>query len=124
MTNQLNFEETVMWQRLSNGEANYYTKAAEPEREAFRSWLKGLLLEGKVTVEFEKADGTIRAMICTLDGENGAKYAVNESTEPIAVENTKPPKVNNDVQKVWDCQAGAWRSFRWDRLKRIDFSIG
>jgi hypothetical protein len=120
----MNFEETVMWQRLSNGDANYYTKAAEPERTAFRVWLKGLLLSSKVTVEFEKADGTIRAMVCTLDEENGAKYVVNESTEPTAVENIKPPKVNNDVQKVWDCQAGAWRSFRWDRLKRIEFSIG
>ena len=48
----MNFEETAMWQRLSNGDANYYTKAAEPERTAFRVWLKGLLSVTKITVEF------------------------------------------------------------------------
>ena len=61
----MNFEETAMWQRLSNGDANYYTKAEESERTAFRVWLKGLLQERAITVEFEKADGTVRAMICT-----------------------------------------------------------
>jgi len=117
----MNFEETAMWQRLSNGDANYYTKAAEPERTAFRAWLSGLLQSGTVTVEFEKADGTIRAMICTLNEEKGAKYAVNENKGEPTASKKKP---NSDVCVVWDCTQNAWRSFRWDRLKRIEFSIG
>ena len=116
----MNFEETAMWQRLSNGDANYYTKAAEPERTAFRVWLKGLLSVTKITVEFEKADGTVRAMICTLSGEKGAKYAVNENKEDVTA---SKKKLNLDVCVVWDCTQNAWRSFRWDRLKRIEFSI-
>jgi hypothetical protein len=117
----MNFEETAMWQRLSNGDANYYTKAAEPEREEFRRMIKSLLLTDQITIEFEKADGTVRAMICTLSGEKGAKYAVNENKEDATASKKKP---NDDVCVVWDCTQNAWRSFRWDRLKRIEFAIG
>jgi hypothetical protein len=117
----MNFEETAMWQRLSNGDANYYTTAAEPEREQFRSWVKSVLNSGQATIEFEKADGTIRAMVCTLSEAKGAKYAVNENKENTATSKKKP---NSDICVVWDCTQNAWRSFRWDRLKRIEFSIG
>jgi predicted DNA-binding transcriptional regulator YafY len=24
---------------------------------------------------------------------------------------------------VWDCNANGWRSFRWDRLRKIAFTI-
>lgn len=120
----MNFEQKTMWERLKGNPGNYYTQAAEPEREAFRQTLKGALFDGRVTVEFLKADGSIRVMVCTLSEDFGAKYSVNESTETTPVDPTSPPKVNNTVQKVWDCEAGAWRSFRWDRLKRIEFSIG
>ena len=116
----MNFEETAMWQRLSNGDANYYTKAAEPEREEFKAWVKSVLRTGQATIEFEKADGTIRAMVCTLSEENGAKYVVNETKGDAATPKKKP---NDDVCAVWDCTQNAWRSFRWDRLKRIEFSI-
>jgi hypothetical protein len=116
----MNFEKTAMWQQLSNGDANYYTKAAEPERTEFRDWLKGLLHERKVVVEFTKADGSSRTMVCTLSEENGAKYVVNENQEATA--NKKKP--NDDVCAVWDCEQGAWRSFRWDRLNKIEFSVG
>jgi hypothetical protein len=117
----MNFEQTAMWQRLSNGDADYYTQSAEPERTAFRAFVKGLLQNGQVTLEFEKADGTIRAMVCTLNEEKGAKYIVNETKGEDSTPKKKP---NDDVCVVWDCAQSAWRSFRWDRLKRIDFSIG
>jgi hypothetical protein len=114
----MNFEKTAMWQRLSNGDANYYTWAAEPERTAFRAWLKGFLQSGEVIVEFEKADGSTRAMVCTLSETKGAKYVLKEDAD------ASKKKPNDDVCVVWDCTQKAWRSFRWDRLKRIEFSIG
>jgi len=117
----MNFEETAMWQQLSNGDANYYTRAAEAEREQFRTFVRGLLLTDQVTIEFEKADGTVRAMVCTLNETKGAKYVVNENKADTATSKKKP---NLDVCVVWDCTQNAWRSFRWDRLKRIEFSIG
>jgi hypothetical protein len=116
----MNFEQKAMWERLQSKGGNYYTEAAEPERAEFRQWMKSLLREHKVVVEFIKADGSTRAMVCTLNEENGAKYVVNENQEASA--NKKKP--NDDVCAVWDCEQGAWRSFRWDRLKRIEFSVG
>ena len=118
----MNFEETVMWNRLTNTPGNYYTEAVEEDRETFRIWLKGLLHQGRVTVEFTKSDGTTRAMICTLGEEFGAKYPTNTTVVEGAERKTK--KSNPDVCPVWDCEANAWRSFRWDRLKQLDYKIG
>ena len=67
-------------------------------------------------------DGTDRAMICTLNEDFGAKYSTNETVVEGAERKTK--KSNPDVCPVWDCEANAWRSFRWDRLKQIDYKIG
>ena len=116
----MNFEETTMWNRLTDQVGNYYTESAEPEREAFRVWLKGLLHTDRVTVEFVKSDGSTRVMNCTLNEDLGAKYHTKEAV----VEHREPKKVNNDTCPVWDCDANSWRSFRWDRLKRIDYKIG
>lgn len=116
----MNFEQTCMWNRLTDIAGNYYTESAEPEREAFRVWVKSVLGSGKVTVEFIKSDGTTRVMNCTLNEDFGAKYSTHESR----VGHGTSKKVNTDTCPVWDCDVGAWRSFRWDRLKRIDCKIG
>jgi hypothetical protein len=55
-------------------------------------------------------------MKCTLREDLGAKYSVTES------KNSKKP--NSDVCVVWDTNQQAWRSFRWDRVKRIQFDLG
>lgn len=121
----LTFEQQSMWNRLNGQPGNYYSESAEPEREEFRKFCKSVLQEGPVLVEFTKADGTTRVMNCTLNAEFGAIYTVKESVEAVPVEQAhKTPKVNNDICKIWDIDQGAWRSFRWDRLKRIEFSIG
>jgi hypothetical protein len=117
----MNFEQAEMWRRLQNDPGNYYTQISEPDRVAFRKLVEQLLHEGQVTVEFTKADGSVRAMICTLSELHGAKY--NHVTE--SVEASKPARRPTDhVRTVWDCEAGAWRSFRWDRLKMIGFTLG
>jgi hypothetical protein len=119
----MNFDQTRMWQRLNDEAGNYYCESTEPEREEFRNWVKNLLQTEKVIVEFTKADGTTRVMNCTLNEEHGAKYVVQENKE-TAPDPNQPKKVNNDICKVWDIDQTAWRSFRWDRLKRIEFKIG
>ena len=62
-------------------------------------------------------------MNCTLSEEHGAKYIVKENTVPVEKAHL-PARVNNDVCKIWDIEQSAWRSFRWDRLQRIEFKIG
>jgi hypothetical protein len=120
----MNFEQSQMWNRLNGEPGNYYERSAEPEREEFRRWIKGLLQERPVLVEFVKADGTVRSMNCTLSAEHGAIYKVTEAVEVPVEKAHILPRVNNETCKIWDLDQKAWRSFRWDRLKRIEFVIG
>lgn len=113
----MEFEKAQVWRELNNDQGNYYTQVDENEREEFRSWIKGLLKNEKVTVTFAKATGEIRIMECTLSEEYGAKYVVHENKE-----STKKP--NPEVCVVWDCNQNAWRSFRYDRIKQIEGKIG
>ena len=105
------------WAQLLGDASSYYANCSEPERQYFKNWMSGLLQEREVIVDFIKADGEFRSMKCTLNESLGAKY-----TKKNATENTRKP--NPDVCVVWDTHQGAWRSFRWDRLKRIQFDIG
>jgi hypothetical protein len=118
----LSFDQQSMWNRLNGDPGNWYEQNAEPERKEFREFMLGLLLSEKVLVEFTKSDGSVRVMNCTLSESYGAKYS--QTVNPVPVEKAhKPPKVNNDVCKIWDIDQGAWRSFRWDRLKKIQFVL-
>lgn len=109
-------DQLKMWSAISGEPATYYVSATEAEREIMREWVRGLLLEREVTIDFEKATGEHRSMKCTLRADLGAKYAVTE--------NKTPRKSNPDVCVVWDTGQQAWRSFRWDRMKRIQFDLG
>ena len=126
----MDFEQAQVWRRLTNEGKNYYSEAAEPEQEQFRNFFKGILMEGTATVEFEKSDGSTRVMICTLSDRHGAKYptqTISESDTKNYKDSFLLPKnttANKHVQKVWDCQLNQWRSFRWDRLRKVEFSIG
>lgn len=119
----MNFEKEQVWRRLADESGNYYSQSAEPEREAFRVWLRELLYKEQVLVEFTKADGTDRVMTCTLNTDLGAKYMTEVLVENEAAVQAKPKRVTTDTCVVWDIEAAAWRSFRWDRLKRIDFKL-
>lgn len=97
--------------------ANYLiVNATEP---VFRShkqknWLKSLLHEFNVSIEFIKKDGSIRTMICTLDG-----FKIPDEQRPKNVGKEE----NNDVCAVFDIEKQEWRSFRYDSIQKIEFSI-
>jgi hypothetical protein len=95
---------------------NYYINASEAERQTLQESVRTLLQTTSITVDFEKANGEFRSMKCTLREDLGAKYTVKE--------NTTSKKPNLDVCVVWDVNQAAWRSFRWDRIKRIQFDLG
>ena len=118
MTTSLSSEQNLVWKTLTGDPGNYYCQATDLERDIFKRWLQDLLKTRKVTVDFVKADGEFRSMKCTLSEDHGAKYAVNENKD-------KPSrKPNPEVCVVWDVNQSAWRSFRWDRIRKIEFSIG
>ena len=56
----------------------------------------------------------------TAKGKKAAKaYAMAEKMEP-----KKEKKTNEDVCPVFDLDAQGWRSFRWDSIKSVSFTIG
>jgi len=99
---------------LADRPGNYYSKADEKDRQIFRDWLTSALRREEITVDFEKVNGEFRSMTCTLQ----------ESRLPPAINKTTQKKANPEVCVVWDCNQQAWRSFRWDRIKRIAFTLG
>lgn len=127
----MQFEQEQAWRRLADSVSDtveyhtYYCTASEYERESFRIWVQQLMWTGVVLVEFVKTSGETRVMECTLSDLYGAQHP--DRSETIIAEHTQPAperKKNIDVCAVWDVKQSAWRSFRWDRLKRIDFKIG
>jgi hypothetical protein len=77
-----------------------------------REGIKNMLRSSVLDIIFTKADGTERAMKCTLNEEF---IPARESS----VDSATPRKVNAEVCPVWDMESQAWRSFRWDSLKKI-----
>lgn len=119
----MEFEKEQVWKRISEvgNYESYYCQASDAERKQFRQWAKSLMWEQSVTIEFTKSDGSLRVMHCTLSDLYGAKYPdKNTITEN---KNATTKEKNDSVCCVWDIEKESWRSFRWDRLKRIDFAI-
>ncbi len=81
--------------------------------------LKEQLQNGVVTVVFEKKDGTERSMRATLSD----LYVPQVEPVMLSEYDGNVPKntrqLNDDVQQVWDIDAGGWRSFRYDSVRQI-----
>jgi len=82
-----------------------------------KDWLRQLLKSEVVTLTFTKKDGTERVMKCTLS-ENVIPFDVLDAVSD------KNHKKSVEAQSVYDLEAEGWRSFRWDSLKKIEFSLG
>lgn len=90
----------------------------DKEVKLFKKWLKSHLAFGPTTVIFTKKDGTERVMLCTTSPELVPKVEVTESAEP-----KKERKVNEEIMPVYDLEAKAWKSFRWDSIKQVRFEL-
>lgn len=96
---------------------NWYSQANEADRKMFREWLTGVIRNERVNVCFTKADGSERWLHCSLHPEllpEREQQAVSESTR----------KRSEEALSVWDLEAQAWRSFRFDRIKQFSFNLG
>ena len=111
----MNTDQQLMWNTIANEPSTYYVGASESEREIMREWVRSVLRHHGAQITFVKADGTERTMPCTLQ----------ESVVPKTPEKTTADrKYNPDVCVVFDPERQVWRSFRWDRMKRIEFTLG
>lgn len=96
----------------------FKTNMSEDDFKVFKQWLTEMLDFNVITVTFLKKDGTERVMKCTTSKKIVPAEPVVEHAEP-----KKEKQKNDDVKPVYDIEASAWRSFRWDAVKRIEFNI-
>jgi hypothetical protein len=93
------------------------TTLSEKDVKIFKKWLKGHLAYGPTTVIFTKKDGTERVMLCTTSPDIVPPVEIKEGVEK------KEKKINEEVMPVYDLEAKAWKSFRWDSIKQVRFEL-
>jgi hypothetical protein len=81
-----------------------------------KDWLRHLLKDEIVTLTFTKKDGSERIMKCTLNEQ----YVPKIEEGVVATSRKK----SDEAQAVFDIEADGWRSFRWDSIEKIEFSLG
>ena len=127
-----------MWEKqevlrlLKGAPGTQYQEADEVNKTIMRDWVRSLLQQQAVTVNFVKADGTERSMKCTLNHDlipppqpkPVVLASADKLTESKLPKEPKEPKQPDPaVVKVYDLDAAGWRSFRMDRLKKISAEI-
>lgn len=93
---------------LASFDKDWYIQAEDADQELFRKWLLNTLTEHIVTVTFTKLNGEQRVMECTL------KKDIIPNTDP---------KENAVLCTVWDVNKSSWRSFRFDRINDLNYSL-
>ena len=82
-----------------------------------QQWLKDLLHDENIQdlcVTFTKSDGTERKMYATL-----VESKIPAEKQPKGTGST----TSTETQRVFDTEIGEWRSFRWDSVKFVEFSL-
>lgn len=84
------------------------------DKEELKPYLKNLLNDHIVTVTFVKKDGSERTMKCTLMESKIPKESLPKNSGRVK---------NDDVQAVFDVSLNEWRSFRYDSVKEVSFTL-
>ena len=124
------WEKQEVVRLLKGAPGTQYQEADDVNKAIIRDWVRSLLQTSTITVTFVKADGTDREMLCTLDharipsapvktvnittGSTANIDGLTESTEKKARKQPDPHSI-----RVFDLDKQEWRSFRFDRLKKI-----
>lgn len=80
-----------------------------------REELMKQLAEEVLTVTFLKLDGDQRVMTCTL-----VPTMIPKATVEDPLSQKKVRAINEKVCSVWDVNAQGWRSFRYDRVQKVE----
>ena len=127
----LDWEKNEVFRLLKGQPGTHYQEADDSGKLLMRNWVKGLLTNCCLTVQFVKADGTVREMLCTLDSNRipvkpAPAVVVGTSTANVdgLTESRKPRKEPDPHSiRVYDLEKAEWRSFRFDRLQKITAEI-
>jgi hypothetical protein len=128
MTKSTVWEQTEIVRLLTGTPGTQYQEADETNQHIMRDWVRRLLQQGPVEVQFVKSDGNLRVMNCTLSHtlipESPVKAVLAGPVDGIVLESRKPRK-EPDVHsiRVYDLELGEWRSFRFDRLRSVTVTL-
>ena len=133
LTNRGEFMMDLQWEKeetmrlLRGAPGTQYQEADDAGKERIRGWVRGLLQNSEITVTFTKADGTDREMLCTLDHDKipvAPAKPVSASVDGIVRESKKPKKEPDPHSiRVFDLDKKEWRSFRFERLKKVTATL-
>ena len=117
------WEKQEVVRLLKGAPGTQYQEADDVNKAIIRDWIKSLLKLSEITVTFVKADGTDREMLCTLNWDFIPSAAIITPSSPvdgIVKESKKPRKLPDPHSlRVFDLEKQEWRSFRFDRLKKV-----
>ena len=77
--------------------------------------LKNQLEQNVMIVDFTKLNGDKRVMTCTLREDMKPR-----ATKVDPMSQKKIREISDAVVSVWDVNAEGWRSFRYDRINKVD----
>ena len=89
----------------------------------FKTWLKGLLHDEHakdLCVVFTKKDGTERELYCTLDE---SRIPADKQPKTKESNSTTTGQGSDEAVRVFDTEKQEWRSFRWDSVKKVNFTL-
>jgi hypothetical protein len=84
-----------------------------------KNWLLDNLKTARMNITFEKVDGTIREMLCTLDSELLPKIEPVVLVEGEVPKEVKPRKESTTAFRVYDLEKLEFRSIRWNSITQI-----
>jgi len=123
----MTWEQQEVFRLLKNKPGTTYQEADDVNKTIIRDWLKTLLQATEVTVEFLKADGTPRAMRCTLDFDRIPQDKLPKPTavpvDGIVKESKQRKEPDPHTLRVFDLEKSEWRSFKMERVQKIGAEI-
>lgn len=90
---------------------------AEVMSDEERAYLKGLLVESVVKINFTKVDGSSSEILATVNPKFLPVVTVVEGVEPKP---KKERKINPDVLSFYSLDRKDWRSVRYDLIKTFE----
>lgn len=116
----MSWEQQEIVRLLKGAPGTQYQEADDSKKAVIRDWIKSLLQKSAITVTFTKADGTDREMKCTLSWDHipPDKQPQDVTVEKL-LETKKRKQPDEHSLRVFDLEKNEWRSFRFDRLKKV-----
>lgn len=117
----MDWSKQEMVRLLKGAPGTQYQEADDTQKTVIRDWIRSLLQQSSITVTFVKADGTDREMLCTLNWDliPTDKQPKDAPVDGIIKESRQRKDPDPHSLRVFDIEKQEWRSFRFERLKKV-----